>query len=161
MSFVVALIVFVAWAYGWGYWLYAGRRLTTRDTVALLISVVAALAAYDGTTLAVREYARANHGVVTAGVVIGRLSSTGADGSAKLRARRSRRYSPFDTTDGFAIHDELAHLILLVRPMPGSSTIGTGARGHKAVADATSSRKICGGGCLSARPSMSAVRTMR
>ena len=65
MSSAVALLVFVAWA----YWLYAGRPATTRGVIALLMGVVAGLAAYDGATLAVREYARAHDGVVTSGIV--------------------------------------------------------------------------------------------
>ena len=84
----------------------------TRRIVALLIAFVAALAAYDGITLALREQARADNGVVTAGIVIGRLSSTGADGSPRIRASRSRRARLFNATDGFTMHDELARLIL-------------------------------------------------
>src|SRR5689334_8511387 len=99
MSAVVGLVVFVAWA----YWLYTGPSLTTRSAIALLIGMVAGLAAYDGVTLAVREYERANEGVVTSGVVVGKLSSNGADRSAKIRAPRSRR--SFMTAGGFAIHD--------------------------------------------------------
>src|SRR5262249_32657890 len=102
---VVALVAFVAWS----YWLYAGRPATTRGTIAFVLSVVAALAAYDGITLAVREYAREHNGVVTAGTVTGKLSSTGAGRSTRIRAGRSRRYGrSLVTTNGFAIHDELA-----------------------------------------------------
>ena len=108
MSFILALFVFVAW----GYWIYAGRSATARGTIALLMSVFGALAAYDGVTLAVREYGRANDGVVTSGLVVGKLSSTGADGSQTVRAPRSRRSRSFVMADGFGIHDELARLIL-------------------------------------------------
>src|SRR4051812_23485168 len=102
----VPLIVFVAWA----YWLYAGPQLTTRGIIGLLMGIVAALAAYDGTTLAVSEYARAHDGIVTSGLVVGKSSSTGADGSARIRAPRLRR--SFMIVDGFKIHDEFARVVL-------------------------------------------------
>ena len=106
MTTVVSLVIFVAWA----YWLYTGPSLTTRSAIALLIGMVAGFAAYDGMTLAIREYERTNEGVVISGVIVGKLSSTGADRSARIRAPRSRR--SFAPADGFAIHDELARLIL-------------------------------------------------
>jgi hypothetical protein len=109
MSLLVGAVIFVAWA----YWLYTARPLTTRGAIALIISVAAALAAYDGTVLAMREYARAHEGVVTSGLVVGKFNSTGTDGTPGLRSSRSRSYRrSFATTEGFAIHDELARLIL-------------------------------------------------
>lgn len=108
MSLLVGAVIFVAWT----YWLYTARPLT-RGTIALMISIAAALAAYDGIVLAMREYGRAYDGVVTSGLVIDKLSSTGEDGTARVRASRSRRYRrSFRTTEGFAIHDELARVIL-------------------------------------------------
>src|SRR5262245_29533666 len=108
MTVIVPLVVFVAWA----YWLYASRPTSTRGGVAFVISVFAALAAYDGITLAVNEYDRDREGVVTAGMVIDKLSTTGAAGSSRIRASRARRSRRLITSEGFAIHDELARLIL-------------------------------------------------
>lgn len=108
MAFVVVLLVFAAWT----YWMYVGRPSTRSGVLAVLIGVFAALAAYDGTVLAIREYGRAHHGRVKAGTVVAKLSSTGADGSQSIRSPRRRRYRPILTTEGFKVHDLLARLIL-------------------------------------------------
>ena len=106
MSLIVAVVLFAAWA----YWLYAGKARSRGGAAALLMSIVAAFAAFDGTTLAMREYARTRDGVVTTGIVTGKFSSTGAGGTPTIRAfpyRRSWRAS----ATGFTIHDELARLV--------------------------------------------------
>ncbi len=107
MSFVVVLFVFVACA----YWIRTGRSFTARGAAAVL-SAFAAWAAYDGAMLAVREYDSAQYGRVQAGVVVNKLSSTGADGSERISSPRSRRSRRFIMTEGFTIHDVLARLIL-------------------------------------------------
>jgi hypothetical protein len=45
-------------------------------------------------------------------VVVKKLSSTGADGSERIRSPRSRRSRQVITTEGFTIHDVLTRLIL-------------------------------------------------
>jgi hypothetical protein len=111
LSRVIFALEFLLFA-GWLYWMYQGCPGTTRGIAAVLISVVAAHAAYDGSTLAVREYQRAQFGHVTMGVVVNKLSSTGADGSGRIRRPMARRSRRFVTTTGFTLHDEIARVIL-------------------------------------------------
>src|SRR5262245_17199822 len=103
MSQIVAVVLFAAWA----YWLYAGNARSRGGAAALLMSIVAAFAAFDGTTLAIREYARARDGVVTSGIVVGKFSSSGTPTTRAPSYRRSWRASG----TGFSIHDELARLV--------------------------------------------------
>jgi hypothetical protein len=95
---------------GFAYWIFTGGPSTTGRLTALLISAVAALAAYDGARLAIREQDRAYNGRVTMGVVVGKMSSTGAAKSRRSpwRYRRGLGIGP----DGFGFHDELGRLIL-------------------------------------------------
>src|SRR5580765_8435525 len=60
------------------YWIYQGCPGTTRGVMAVLVTLFAGHAAFDGATLALREYERERAGRVTMGVVVNRLSSTGA-----------------------------------------------------------------------------------
>lgn len=94
------------------YWIYQGCPGTTSSIVAVIIALLAAHATYDGATLALREYERARAGHVTMGTVVNKLSSTGANDSAKIRGPRSRRSRPFGSTVGYALHDEIARVIL-------------------------------------------------
>jgi len=97
---------------GFLYWIYQGCPGTTRGIMAVVISLFAAHAAFDGSTLALREYERARAGHVTMGVVFNKLSSIGANGSVRIRGPRSRRSRRFGTTAGYALHDEIARVIL-------------------------------------------------
>jgi hypothetical protein len=106
MPLLLVLCLFVALA----YWVRTGRKLTARGA-ALLLSAVAVWATYDAGMIAVREYDSAQHGRVQTGIVVKKLSSTGADGSERLRSPRSRRSRRLITTEGFKIHDVLARLI--------------------------------------------------
>jgi hypothetical protein len=94
------------------YWIYQGCPGTTGGIAAVIIALLAAHAAYDGATLALREYERARAGRVTMGTVVNKLSSTGANGSAKIRGPRSRGSRRFGSTGGYALHDEIARVIL-------------------------------------------------
>ena len=108
MTIALELLIFAAFI----YWLYQGCPGTTRGIMAVLICVVAAHAAYDGSMLAMREYQRAQSGYVTMGVVVDKLSSTGADGSRRIRGPRGRRSRRYAMTPGFTLHDEIARVVL-------------------------------------------------
>ena len=108
MIFVVELLLFG----GFLYWIYQGYTGTTRGMVAVVIYLFAGQAAYDGAMLAVREYQRAQAGHVTMGVVVGKLSSTGAGGSGRIGGPRLRRSRRLLTATGFTLHDEIARILL-------------------------------------------------
>ena len=96
-----------------------GLPSTLRGIAAFVMTALAVLAAYDGFTLAVREGARARSGRVTAGVIVEKFSSTGADGSRMIGRRESvgrRNRGMIVTSDGFAFHDVLARIILTGSP---------------------------------------------
>jgi hypothetical protein len=107
MSFLLVLCLFVAFA----YWIRTGRKVTARGA-ALLLSAFAVWPAYDAGIVGVREYDSAQHGRVQAGIVVKKLSSSGADGSERVHSPRSRRSRRLIATEGFRIHDVLARLIL-------------------------------------------------
>jgi hypothetical protein len=109
---VAVLFVVVAWA----CWMSSGRPLTAGAVKAFLIGAVAAVAAYDGVALAVQEYARAHDGRVMAGVVVEKISSSGAERSRRIREARWWRNGPIITVDGFKVHDVLARMILTGSP---------------------------------------------
>jgi hypothetical protein len=94
----------------------SGRRSTSGAIPATLIAAAAALAAYDGMTLAVREYARTHDGRVSPGVVTGRSSSTQVDSSPRERGRGFRRSGSLLITEGYRVHDVLGRLILTGSP---------------------------------------------
>ena len=67
------------------YWIYQGCPGTTRGVMTVVITLFAGHAAFDGATLALREHERDRAGHVTMGVVVNKLSSTGASGSVRIR----------------------------------------------------------------------------
>ena len=78
----------------------------------LLIGVVGAMAAYDGATLAMREYERANSTRGTTGVVVRKSSSADPDRSERwVPRRRLRHVRQWFPTEGFHVHDVLGRLI--------------------------------------------------
>lgn len=108
MFFAVVVCLVVAW----GYWMCNGRLTVTKGGVlGFLIGGLGILAAYDGATLAVGEFARMRNGRVIPGVVLAKSSSTRADGSGRVPLRRARRYR-YVTLEGFRVHDVLERLIL-------------------------------------------------
>jgi hypothetical protein len=104
----VELVIFAAII----WWMYLGYPGAQIGIGAILLTLLAARALYDGSILAVREYEREHSGRVTMGTVVGKLSSIRADGSQRIGARRNSRSRWLVGTDGFAIHDDLARLFL-------------------------------------------------
>jgi hypothetical protein len=105
---VALLLMLVAW----GDCVYSDRYVRPGVLGALLLGAAAALAAYDGITLAVREYARAHNGQVTAGVVVAKTSATGLERKEGTPGRRWWRPRVSVTTEGFRPHDILGRVIL-------------------------------------------------
>ena len=114
VTYLVVAVIVVACGY---FLMTSGRRSMSGGTVpATLLAVAAALAAYDGMTLAVSEYARSHDGRVSPGVVIGKSSSTQVDSSPRARGRGSRRSGSLLITEGYRVHDVLGRLILTGSP---------------------------------------------
>lgn len=108
MYSLVVLLVFVGWAYS----MYVGRSPTTGGVLGLLIGVVGAMAAFDGGTLAMREYERAQNARETTGVIIGKSSSADTDRSQRwVPRRRLRHFRQWVPSEGFNVHDVLGRLI--------------------------------------------------
>jgi hypothetical protein len=97
---------------GFLYVMYQGSPGSGRGVTAILISLLGAHAAFDGSTLAMREYQRAQAGHVTMGVVVDKLSSTGAAGSRRIRGPRGRRSRRSPLSPGFTFHEELARVVV-------------------------------------------------
>jgi hypothetical protein len=91
------------------------RPMPRRDGFGLLIAFFAAVPLLRGGTLLVAEYERREHGLVSPGVIIGRLSSTGESGSQTIggsrRWRSSRRMPSIVTSRGFQFDEQLARLL--------------------------------------------------
>ena len=107
MIIALELLIFAAII----YWMYLGFPGMQRGFAWILLALLAARPLYEGSVLAVREYQREHSGRVTMGVVVGKLSSIGANGSQRIRAPRYYR-SRWLMTNGLAIHDDLARLFL-------------------------------------------------
>jgi hypothetical protein len=115
---VTALLPFATFALfiGAAYFMI-GRRITRAQGMAVGLVILAAFPLIDGGLLAVREYGRLEHGLVAPGVVTGKLSTMGEDGTRTIGGswRRRRVSSPgpwLRTADGFRLHDILARLIV-------------------------------------------------
>jgi hypothetical protein len=98
------------------FYVLAGRRRTRGEGPAVLLAVVAAFPLLDGGLVLFREYGRSQQGRVVAGVVVGKLSSTGENGSRTIGRRWSRRASQraptVVTSEGFQFHDVLARMMM-------------------------------------------------
>jgi hypothetical protein len=99
------------------YWIYRGRYPTLGDFVGVLLAAYAVLAAYDGATVALHEYARTYDGRVTPGVVVALVEPP------KTRWPRHPRGGPRFwyalqrfATEGSRIHEVLGRLILTGSP---------------------------------------------
>jgi hypothetical protein len=94
----------------------AGRNVSSREGAAFVLAIAALFPLWDGGLMLLAEYGRWQHGRVVAGVVVGKLSSTGAEGSrtigGRLRWRASRRFPTVLTAHGFSLHDVLARMIV-------------------------------------------------
>jgi hypothetical protein len=110
----VFLGVFVACCYG----LYTGRFPRLGVVGGLLLGAAAMLAAYDGITLAQREYASTHDGRVTPGVVLPRFDPTKGDDKPWVPTRRRRLWRDLRTLtiEGSRLHDVLGRLILTGSP---------------------------------------------
>ena len=101
------------------YKLMTGSTLTLRGMATFVLVVIGVMACFDGLTLAYREENRARYGRVTSGVILEKLSSTGAQGSRQIGRRGGRdqaRRRPIVTITGFQVHDMLARLIATGSP---------------------------------------------
>lgn len=109
----LATMVFVA------YKLSIRSPFTLRGIGAYALVIVGVMACFDGFTLAYFEERRARDGHVTSGVVVEKLSSTGAQGSRRIGRRGGRnqaRTRPVVTNKGFQLHDVLARTIATGSP---------------------------------------------
>jgi hypothetical protein len=102
------------------YYVLISRKRTPGVGWAFLLVIIAAFPLLDGGLLLFREYGRWQQGRVAPGVVVGKLSSTGADGSPTIGGRRhwraSRSFPYVMTSDGFRLHDVLARMMLTGSP---------------------------------------------
>jgi hypothetical protein len=118
VNYLLPILVFILLI--GAYYVMIGRKRNPGEGAAFLLAIVAALPLLDGGLLLVREHGRWQQGRVASGVVVGKLSSTGADGSRTIGGRRrwraSRRMPAVVTSKGFGIHDVLARLILTGSP---------------------------------------------
>lgn len=103
-----------------GFYVFVTRRTAPKDGVAFLLAIAAGIPLMDGCLLLNRELSRRQDGRVVAGVVVEKLSSTGAASSRTIggsrRWRRSRAMPTIVTSNGFEFHDVLARLILTGSP---------------------------------------------
>jgi hypothetical protein len=108
VAFAVSLLVFVAWA----YWMTHARRPSSKagGGLALFIGFIGTVAAFDGVSLGLAEYARAHDGRVMPGVIVKKLSSTAPRSSDRIRGPRWRRRLFFRPA-GFDLHDYLGRMI--------------------------------------------------
>jgi hypothetical protein len=104
---------------------FIGYKITTRGTLTLrgmatyVLVVIGVMACFDGLTLAYREENRSRYGRVTSGMILEKLSSTGAQRSRQIGRRGGRdqaRRRPIVTITGFQVHDMLARLIATGSP---------------------------------------------
>ena len=110
-------VVFLGIVVALGYSLYSGRFPGLGVVGGLLLGAAAALAAYDGTTRARREYASTHDGRVTPGVVLARIDPTKAKTQWEPRGRRRlRRDVRTLTIEGSRLHDVLGRLMLTGSP---------------------------------------------
>lgn len=97
------------------FYVLISRRSAPGNGLALLLALLAAASLIDGCLLLGREYSLWQDGRVSRGVVVDKLSSTGASGSRTIGLRwrwRRHRYPALATPTGFYFHDELARLML-------------------------------------------------
>jgi hypothetical protein len=98
------------------YYVLVGRKVTDREVAALVLGLLAVLPLLDGGFLLVQEYDRWHEGHIANGVVAGKLSSTGAEGSRTIGGQRlsrpSHRTPEVVTSNDFALHDVVARVLL-------------------------------------------------
>ncbi len=98
------------------YYVLISRKTTRNESFAFVLAIVALIPLWDGGLLLFREHGRSEQGRVAPGVVVGKLSSTGENGSRTIggsrRSRTSRGVPALVTSHGFAYHDVLARMIL-------------------------------------------------
>ena len=98
------------------YGLYSGRFPRLGVVGGLLLGAAGALAAYDGATLAQREYASTHDGRVTPGVVVAQIDPTKAVKPRIHRRGHLWREVKTATVPGARLHDVLGRLILTGSP---------------------------------------------
>jgi hypothetical protein len=113
VRYLVGLLPFLA--LGASYF-FVGRKVTGREIAALMLGFFAVVPLLDGGVLLVEEYDRWHDGHISTGVVVGKLSSTGAQGSRTIGgdrlSRSSHRTPEVVTSHGFELHDVLARVML-------------------------------------------------
>ena len=112
MGYLVGLGIFVAIGYG----IYSGRFPRPGVVGGLLLGAAATLAAYDGATRALREYAATHDGRLTPGFVIARIAPPETP-RPRIRGRRAKWYRLESLTiEGSRLHDVLGRLMLTGSP---------------------------------------------
>jgi Protein of unknown function (DUF3592) len=109
----LATMVFVT------YKLSGRSPFTLRGIGTYGLVIVGVMACFDGFSLAYHEERRARDGRVSSGVVVEKLSSTGAQGSRRIGrwgGRDQVRTRPIVTIKGFQFHDVLARTIATGSP---------------------------------------------
>jgi hypothetical protein len=101
-----------------GYGIYSGRFPRLGVVGGLLLGAAAALAAYDGVTLARREYAATHEGRLTPGVVLAQIDPAKVKKPWVPGRRRLRLLLDLEalTIEGSRLHDVLGRLILTGSP---------------------------------------------
>jgi hypothetical protein len=97
------------------FYVLISRPSTPGNGVALLLALLAAMSLIDGCLLLGREYSLSQDGRVARGIIVKKLSSTGASGSQPIGLSwgwRRGRSPALVTSTGFQFHDELARLML-------------------------------------------------
>lgn len=115
MNYLLPILVF--YVLMGAFYLLIGRKTSLGEGVGLVLAVAAAFPLLSGGLLLYREYGRSEEGRVSAGVVTGKLSSTGENGSRTIgggqfsRARGRRRLPTVMTSNGFGFDDVLARVM--------------------------------------------------
>lgn len=118
----VALIILLA-KLGAGvfvaYKISAREPISLRGVLTYTIVIIGVMGCFEGFTLAYKEENRARYGRVSSGVVVEKLSSTGAHGSRRIGRRGGRdqvNTRPIVTGNGFQLHEILARFLATGSP---------------------------------------------
>lgn len=112
VTYLVSIATFILLA--GAFYVLIGKKRTGGEAVAFVLAIASAFPLLEGAYLLVKESGRLQDGRVAPGVVVSKLSSTGAEGSRTIgRGRRwSRRRYTINTINGFRLDDVLARWIL-------------------------------------------------
>jgi hypothetical protein len=116
VSLLLPVVVFAVLMGGFYTLIGRSRPMRRRDGFALMLGLAATVPLLRGGTLLLVEQERWQHGRVSAGVVVAKLSSSGEAGTQTIggsrRWRRPRPLPSIVTSRGFTYDDMLARLLL-------------------------------------------------